>query len=242
MSVTLDVKFDPAEWKGFLDVARATTAVNDVYVSQATKYMAWGAAKGLGYLLSRRVNGIKVSATGKSAVNLFVAALHGGGLHADSHAVYEGNITSGNYYIRAGSPPQKQPPMQKILAWMQAKGMGEFSGASSAPLLTGGTPASKRGFKGKSNQSDAERIAWGIAKTIAKKGTSTAHKPLFPGNQRRYDYVAYAVQRLNMVNELFKQLEKQGLPRLHSTMVGYWKTGRWNKGGSFNQMRPKIKL
>ncbi len=239
MAVELDVKFDKAEWQGFLDASRARKAVTDVYLSPATKFMALGASAGLKALLSGRVGGISVKASGKSSKNLFVARLSGGGLHGDSHAVYEGPITSGNYYIRAGSRPGR-PRVQNIMNWMMDKGMSNFTTSynsppqSGAPRLTPGQPSNKR--------SDLEEIAWAIAGSIAKKGTSVAHKPLYPGGQKRYDYVTFSVVKLKMLSILFSKLRAEGLPGLHKIMVGYWKTGRYNANSAYTTTRPKTNM
>lgn len=240
MPVTLDVDFDPAEWQGFLDAGRAAQAVTDVYLEPAAKFMALGSRMGLSKLLEGRIAGVSVKASGRSARNLFVARLSGGGLHVAAHAVYEGNLTSGNYFIRAGSRPAR-PRMQTILNWMMSKGMGNFTQANypNWPALQGSPQLGPGG--GSSNaRSEAEKIAWAIAGSIKKKGTSVTHKPLFPGGQKRYDYVTFAVRKLRMLDILFSQLRAQGLPGLHRVMVGYWKTGRYNKNSAYNSIRPKL--
>ena len=244
--VTLDIKFDKAEWKGFFDAIVAEQAMKDIYVAPATKFLALAAKEGLSALLSSKVGGLSVEASGMSARNLFVARLAGGGLHEDSHAVYEGALTSGNYFIRAGGKAAR-PPLEKILWWMMDKGMGNFSPqiAPSRPLLQPTTNRYTRDNHASTSvksikRSDAENIAWAISTHIKKYGTSTYHKPLYPGGQKRYDYVGYAVKRLRMLDQLYGLLTREQLPQLSKIMVGFWKTGRWNKGSAYQMVKPKM--
>jgi len=231
MPVSLYVNFNPAEWQGFLNLPRAAKAINDVYVAPAAKYMAIGAKNMLMAILRSPEGGISVTASGASARNLFVARLSGGGLHGDSHAVYEGPLTSGNYFMRAGSRPA-HPPVSMILQWLRDKNLGHHS-PHGAPALGPGRLMSRR-----NPEKDA---AWAISKAIAKKGTSTAHKPLFPGGQRRYDYVGYAVQKKKILNTLKLKFASAGILEVHNVMVGFWKTGRYNKNSAYKMVRPVAK-
>ena len=245
MPVTIDIKFEKAEWEGFKDAAKAAAAMTDILVEPGTKFLALGAQAGLSELLRHKVSGVKIEASGMSARNLFVARLEGGGLHAASHAVYEGNLTSGNYYIRSGTPPAR-PPITKILWWMMDKGLGNFSPQMpvSRPLLQPTNNHYSRDNYASTavksvKRSDAENIAGAIAGNIKKKGTAVSHKPMFPGGQKRYDYVTYAVRRLHMIDQLYGYLTRDGIPELSKIMVGFWKTGRWNKGSAYNRVKPK---
>ena len=65
------------------------------------------------------------------------------------------------------------------------------------------------------------------------------HKPLYPGNARRYDYVRYAVVKLRMIDQLFAVLKQTQLPFLERILVQYLRTGKWNEGSAYAAIKPK---
>lgn len=247
MPVTLNVNYKKAEWQGFLDEVRAAKALEDIYVEPATKYLAIAARDKLSLMLLNRVQGISVTATGVAATNLFVARLEGGGLHGASHVVYEGSATHANYYMRAGTPPPKgrkkkgrggniRIPVQNIMDWIREKGLANLTQLSAPlPSNTSSSPSSNLSLK----RSAVERLAWAIAGGISKRGTSVGHKPLFPGNQKRFDYVTYAVKKAKILDDIYREFTATGLPQLHKIMVGFWKTGRYDKKSAYRTVRPK---
>jgi hypothetical protein len=238
MPVDLNIKLTQEEIKGLRDPDRFAEAAYENIIGPVTKYLAHGARHGLSELLNSYSikGGVGVRATGTAAKNLFVGGYREGPISYRAHFVYEGNLTKANLFIRRGTAGGKMPPIPNILAWMQAKGTGNFITPSPnryrppAGRLGAGSPTTGR-------TDPLTRVAWAIARSITKKGTAVSHKPLYPGGQKRFDYVTYAVEKLKMIHKLYQVLSATELPFLNRVLVAYLRTGRLNRGTGYRGIR-----
>ena len=214
-------------------------ALPDITVNPIAKAMAFGARDGLAWILTKgyMVGGSTVGATNRSAASMQVAEMGESPFgNGRGYAVYEG--ADYTKYIRTGTPPQAKPPIGAIKAWIVAKGMGSFEANAppSADSIRGSAMEYVR--RQRSHEDALTRLARRISFGIAKKGTSTQHKPMHPGGQRRFDYVDYAVRKLRMLDQLYAALVTK-FPYINHVLVGYLRTGKWNKDSVFNRIRLK---
>lgn len=212
-----------------------------IVMRSLTLYLATEARQGLSDILSKPmlagtsgISSMSVKATGKSANNLFVGELAESDLPA--HIVYEGT-DGANYYIRKGTPGGKRnmPPIQRIEEWIRIKGI--IARPRPAPNVVYG---SVRNFRRQVNLQD--QLAWAIAMGIKKKGTSTAHKPLYPSGSRRFDYVGYAILKEKMITKIWEQAKAQQFPLLNNVLIGWLKSnGRAKADVIKKRGTPRIK-
>lgn len=232
----IHVTLDTSEIRGLHDPNTFLNATYATVVGPATKFLAYGAQEGLKTLLGgASVKGYVVKASGESSENLGIGAFSEGAATHKGHFVYEGGRTQGNKFIREGSTGGKNrptPPPFAIGAWLLRKGGFNFSYKPISAQISGGTSISK-------GRTEMQEQVWRIVKGIQKRGTSTMHKPLYPGNARRYDYVRYAVVKLRMIDQLFAVLSKTELPMLNRILIKYLRTGRYNEGSAYASIKVK---
>jgi hypothetical protein len=229
----LNVRMTQDEIKGLYDPKTFATMVNEDILRQATKFMAFGSMTGLAWLLwpGNIVDGVRVGASGMSSKNIEVAEL-ASGLAGPAHAVYEGTKTPANQFIRTGTAARgkkgKNPPLDNIKEWIMTKGFSSFALKRKPPkrnpnqLASGPNQVTHIGTPSRSPLDD---LAWAISGSIKKYGTSRGHKSLYPGNQKRFDYVGYAVVRKKMVQKLYSVMAQTQMPMINRLMVHYMKTG-----------------
>jgi hypothetical protein len=224
---TIGVKFDTKDITGLLK-GDHNLAIPGLTTDPMAKAMAFGAREGLSYILSRgyRIAGRTVAATETASKTMDVAEMAASPFgNGRGYAVYEGS--SKTIYIRTGSPPQGRPPISVIKEWIVAKGLSSFESNSPSPL-----EHNTRWRDG------ITQLAWRIAMGIKKRGTSTWHKPMYPSNSRRFDYVGFAVKKLRMLDELFSMLQAS-FPELNKLLVGYLRSGKWNANSAFTKIKLK---
>lgn len=240
----VDVTLNTNQIKGLMKPEAFKNVANEDILDPITQALAFGSREYLSRLLSRgnAVSGVVVGASGASSKNLFVGKMAGTPFAPVAHFVYEGTVTKANKFIRTGTSgkmhvkkavadadpdkyPRKSkgvkgiPPMQRIRLWISIKGPGNFAMNPGESI---------------------ERLAWRIAVGIKKRGTSTAHKPLYPTNARRFDYVRYAVEKSPMLPRLYAEL-RTALPGAEETMVTYFRSGMRTKAGTWaKKMSKKI--
>jgi hypothetical protein len=231
-AVKFDVSMTQDEIRGLFDPKTFEDMVEEDIIKQATKFMALGSMVSLAWLLwpGNTVNGVRVGASGLSARNIRVAEL-GSGLAGPAHAVYEGMITKANQFIRTGTAPRgklgKYPPLDKIKQWIMTKGLQGFYIKKKPPKVNPNQLTSGSNSPGvvAQSRSPLDELAWAIAGGIKKYGTSRGHKPLYPSNQKRFDYVGHAVIKEKMVEKLYTIMMFTQIPNVNKLMVHYMKTG-----------------
>lgn len=230
----IDVRIDFSECQGLVNGDFATMS-KEAIVGPMCKFMALGSREGLSEILSPRskIGGIQVGTTGVASANLSVAEMTGSsfGAQGESYAVFEGPYPQ-NKYIRTGTPPQRPPPMEKIRAWIIAKGLQHFQ--NNMQLQQGFNPTPRR-----QTRDPIIDFAYRIQHGIARRGTSVAHKPLYPAGQKRFDYVVFAVKKLKMVDQLWTYLKQNGMPQANKVLVGFLRTGKWDKNSAFSKIKTK---
>lgn len=234
----VNIELDKKELQGIL-AGNFKEAANDMVVNPLAKAMAFGAREGLSWILSKnyQVAGRTVGASEASSVSLGVSEMAASPFgNGKGYAVYEGSPKT--IYIRTGTPPQKVPPISEIKAWIVDKGMGNFSQNAIMPASLQGMSAQQFIQQQRSTNDALTKLAWRIAMGIKKRGTSIWHKPMYPGGQKRFDYVVYAVKKLKMLDQLAVFLYPY-FPHINKVVVGYLKTGRWDKDSVFRRIKIK---
>lgn len=231
--VSMNVHMDETEIKGLRDMGKVPDAAYNIIVGPITKYLATGSRNALKVLLApgTRINGVSVGASGMAAENIFVGEFNPGPVSYTGHFVYEGAYTKANYFIRTGTPPDKSRsvPINKIKGWLITKGIRPVN-------ITVGNPQLPRRSGASNRLQTVTEQAFAIAAGIRKRGTSVSHKPLYPGGQKRFDYVAFAVMKLKMIDHLYGTLRGMGFTNLHRMFNMYLKTGRYDRGSAYRGM------
>lgn len=209
-----DIDWGVYELKGFNDYTTLLTVMAEDIYTPATLYLALKAKDWLTILLGT-TKYVNVRATGKASANIKVGQILGTAFTFPASIIYEGELTESNKYIRMGTQ-KHMPPHDPIVRWLLYKGIQPRQ-------------PSRRNHRGAYNEA-----AWAIRGNIKKYGTAVSHKPLYPGGQKRYDYVRDAINR-GMLREVFSDASGM-FGVLQGTLIGYLKTGRRGQGSSWGAM------